>query len=517
MITPEKSNSTDGGVEVEDVREQLLLLCGPRGIPARQGRLLKHLVQAHLDRKFEEQDGTAILKDFEKKDQRNGLKDRRRSPDPEKAAGRARQLASQLKRSLARYYENLPSNPQDRIRIQLGDGYEPQITWFISLPLAGDKRFSFVGNNIDALNYVTERVAKLNRIEETFVRWVDLESTIYARETFKRFLAALSKSKLLYRAVLGTMTDRIVHEEGGLRATLAERHSNLELSRPSARIYRLRHGTALMNFTLLYRSENKDAFHDPTTNVEVLFGYGVSHAHERAEETFVFRSKDPRVVRQFQDLFNALRSNKFSRELDLNRADLFADEPGFCDVLATFPRLPEKEILLKTRVSGTGIGRAFSPTSAPVRNDNYSPGRPHVKICVSALHLLDEEVFLNEIRDALRRGVQVSIALWKPGEPFLVARTTASGMRPDAAKREVEGAHDAIRSLGPHENLFVRHCFGTWSSGSIIWIDDVIFYSAYWLGRNVSEGPHFMVPLVSDTGRALVDQYERMIKDSTLI
>ena len=523
------TRSKVGLISEDEVDEQMKRLRGPRGISLQQGKLLSYLIEARRKGRFLELDGRTILRRFEEKDKHKGKKITERA-EIEKAVQRARRLAFDLNRSLLAYYRELPPGSPDTIKIVLSehpdameDGqhrYEPQISRLTIQDVSEEAGIWFVGNNVKALEYVTQNMLKLNRIEETFVRWIPRTASLYGGRTFKVFLRALKESKLLYRAVLGPTTDSAIYEIGGLRESLAARSVDAPDDQAPTKLYRLSHDMALMNFTLLYYAENPNDFYQHTTSVEVLFGYGVHERFERADTTVVFRTFDSRLVEEFRELFKALRSEEFSRQLDLDRPDLFMNEPRLCDVLATFPCLPKDEVLRKTRASGTGELWSKSKDSAEYkegdRDDKYVPGRPHIKICVSALLLLDDEVFVDELKKALKRSVQVSIAIWAPG-PFIDARTKAAKLRPDAASRQIEGARSALRSLGRHNNLFVRECFGEWASTSIIWIDEFIYYSSYWNGMDVADGPHFLVTAESNTGGVLRDQYLQMLTASNLL
>lgn len=234
--------------------------------------------------------------------------------------------------------------------------------------------------------------------------------------------------------------------------------------------------------------------------------------------TIVYASKEPRLVKEFQELFNALRE-EFSRPLELSRPGLFHNEPQQCDILASFLKLPEGGIVAQDPRIWTGDwprdDQSQSRSTAVKRDDAYRPNKPHIKICVSALKFLDTKRLKDELKRALHRGVQISVALWAPG-PFTEARARVIGLDAEDVEREMDGSWSVAKFLGKHENLFIRRCTSEFGSVSIIWIDELIYFSTYWLGKDVADGPHFLTLASSDTGRQLQDQYEQMLEDSTL-
>ena len=51
----------------------------------------------------------------------------------------------------------------------------------------------------------------------------------------------------------------------------------------------------------------------------------------------------------------------------------------------------------------------------------------------------------------------------------------------------------ALRSLAITPGMPVVHRCDGQASVSVWWIHDLIYFSAYWIAFNASEGPHFMV------------------------
>ena len=515
-------------ISEHDVDEQVSLLCKPRNLPEKRGKLLAYLIGAQRRGDFELVGGRRVLIQFE---ERENLKGKTYpNAQAEQAYQRARQVARDLRLDLERYYRELVPNAPDCIKIMLPEhrgpsadahAYQPQITRRNPTTPSADARFWLVGDNVQALEYVTDRISKLNRIEETFVRWTEKHSSLYAGSAFRLFVEKLKASRLLYRAVFGPMTDSAVFEKGGLREVLASRVvKDLPNGETATKLYRLLHGTALMNFTLLYFFEDEGRFFKRTSHIEVLFGYGVHEEYGGPDTTVVFGSDDPRLVKEFQKHFDALRDERFSRPLDLGQPALFRNQPWGSDVLVTFPKLPSEELERKTRASGTGDGwtdksRMFGLGPAE-RQDNYVPGRPHIKICVSALKLLASKPFRDELKSALARNVQVSITLWAPESSFIDLRTKAIGLDPEDARHELESAFLVAKHLGKHKNLFIRRCTAPMGSVSILWIDEFIYFSPYWVGKDVADGPHFLVMADSATGVEIRDQYDQMIAASGL-
>jgi hypothetical protein len=134
----------------------------------------------------------------------------------------------------------------------------------------------------------------------------------------------------------------------------------------------------------------------------------------------------------------------------------------------------------------------------------------------SAWHLLDRLDF--ELEAAIKRGVKVSIALWHPDSDFLKYRQKVIGGDLTYVEREIRDNRSALNNLHvydhPYKNLSVRWCTGELGSVSIFWIDDLIYFSTYWIGDHVSDGPHFLVPSHSDTGEKLRAQYDEMLVTS---
>ena len=126
---------------------------------------------------------------------------------------------------------------------------------------------------------------------------------------------------------------------------------------------------------------------------------------------------------------------------------------------------------------------------------------------------MDRDALREELKLALDRGVNVSIALWGRG-PFSATRVRVIGISAEAAKREMNGSRSLLKFLGNHEKLTKRRCTCEVGSVSIITIDELTYFSAYWVGKNVADGPHFLTTVNSTTGKELQAQYDLMLKDS---
>jgi hypothetical protein len=236
-----------------------------------------------------------------------------------------------------------------------------------------------------------------------------------------------------------------------------------------------------MNFLLLYEK-------NPTTGSRglpsVFFGYGTQSLEHTNEETSVFYSKDERLAKEFMRLFKVLRSPQFSSPIDLYSPEFLRSRPRDCDVLATFKDgFPRAEIL-----------------------ERIADCQRHVTVCTTAWPSLDE--FKPQLKAALKRDCKVTFALWEPDDPFVQLRSDTVD-DPEDLKSSIEANRIVLKAFDKNKHFKVHWCKGP-GSVTIFWIDDLIYFSPYWVGDYASHGVHFLVHAKSSTGQSLIDQLKKM-------
>lgn len=338
------------------------------------------------------------------------------------------------------------------------------------------------GNNVEAMAYLTSRIQNVKRIEDTAIRW-DITPSFYAGEVFERFQEELSKAfaeshneegKIEYRSITSSVTDPGYAK--GLRRVFAFHKY------PEIQCFRLHHAVPMMNFVLLYERSN-DA-------LEVLFGYGIQTSYTDVSHTRVFSSTDPDLTQAFQELFGILRSPRFARPISVIDDEFSMASVRRCDVLATYPSLPKDEIQERIRDAAS------------------------IVICVTASHLLERELYAL-LEEALDGKCEVRIALWEPDSEFMKLRDKAIHGRPGYPFEELDMNLKTVELLKQrYPDLDVLTCHGQ-GSVSLFMIDDWIYFSPYWVGRNVSDGPHFLVHRSSDTGQKVEGQFEEMLRSTS--
>ena len=434
-----------------------------------QGRLLEFLINRKLAGLYkhdkDKASGYEILKGFYESMQDTLL--------PESNKGR--KLVGSLRENLRDYY----IHHSDRLLIQIPEGeednYEPELSLrpdeFYRGADFGDiaSDFDCLGTNADAIDYLAGEIHKLKRLEDTTVRW-DRKESLYTGKPFQGFLDALEKHPgLTFRSITGPVADKAYID--GLSKVLASR------TYPAVQCFRLHHATPMMNFAVLhYRANDR---------IEVLFGYGIQTTYTDVSQTVVFKSANRQLALEFQSLFRVLRNDRFSRPISVSAPDFKNSAVYWCDVLATFPSFPSAEI----------TKRCESATK--------------IIICVTAWHFL-ERSFYKQIEDALKRDCNVQIAMWNPKSDFIKMRDEAIKGRPGYTVDERKMNGETLELLAINfPNLQVLECDGQ-ASVSLFWIDDLIYFSPYWVGQNASDGTHFLVHATSKTGRRLQRQFHHM-------
>lgn len=395
-------------------------------------------------------------------------------------ADRYRHRIEALRKRLATYYDDLRKKsfetrktPPDTLKLTIGKRYRPEITSLQPAPaLASDESANeggsalYYGNSEKALRYVTARVGRATRIEDTAIRWIAAAS-VYSDAALREFTSALQESAAEFVSITGPVTDRAYVK------ALREAFSGEQSAR--VKCFRLRRTVPIMNFLIL-------TFADDVP--EVLFGYG-AHEEESPDRTQVFKTTDSLLVEEFHRLFRALSRKRFAEPITVEDPTFVESDRQDCDVLATYRSFPIEQVAAKLL-------------------------RCHrVALCALQWPTLDQLV--PGLQKALRRECDVSIALWKPGDPFVKLRRKAFSQELPLAS-SIEGNEkilSALRGAGPGK-LTVYHCNG-WASVSLLWIDDLIYFGAYWRDDNASNGPHFLVHQSSHTGEHLLEQYYRMV------
>jgi hypothetical protein len=342
------------------------------------------------------------------------------------------------------------------------------------------------------MRYITGQMPRLRMIEETFVRWVHASNyEDRAAKDWKAFLTALEKNPVLYRAILGPITDHVLFKEDGLRKILARRRFEAPPDLDQTRVYRLNHSQPLMNFTILYYFRDQNHRFEKTDDIEVLFGFGIADENVDIKNTRVFASREPQLWREYQKLFRVLRNPKFSHRLNLDDPDLFRTEPDQCDVIATFEHIPGNEVVRKFKAARPGT---------------------HIRVCITGWRQLNSESANAYLVPLLERcdgekQIHVDIVLWKIGSAFLNARQQTIAPGGFDVEHEVKGNRDLLERLSHYPNLKVRWTAAPMGPGAIFWIGDLIYFSPYWAGQSVARGPHFLVRANSPTGKALIEQF----------
>jgi hypothetical protein len=321
------------------------------------------------------------------------------------------------------------------------------------------------------LTYLTAQIPQAKLLEETTIRW-NIAKSSYS--DMRDYIAALGQTKAQFRFITGSVQDdadvNALHEVFGKRSGRQNRPVG------QLKCFRLHHTSPLMNFVLIYEE------HKPT---EVLFGYGTHGRDQPNEETPVFRSNNESLVKEFKRLCKVLRSEQFSNPIDVDDPEFLRSRDRKCDVLAKFEDgFPEREI--RQRIQDCSQKR--------------------IVICTTAWPTLNS--FVPVLRGALERNCSIDLALWKPDTPFALLRDETAN-DPEGMKRAIK-SHEALLEVFKGSTLNLHWCDGP-GSVTIFWIDDLIYFSPYWVGVYASSGPHFLVRAGSDTGRHLQDQYAKML------
>jgi hypothetical protein len=407
------------------------------------------------------------LVDFYTEQAREGLNAEQAKTGLAQLVDRGRKAVSVLRRALDEAYRT-PANCADGFRITIpkgrGKGYRPV---FEPLGPGGQEspyvsqEFAFVGFSNEAMAYVTERVPRAKRIEDTAIRW-NVSHSHYRSEVMEQFRDALRDNKVRFAAITSPVPDHAYTD--ALIDAFASEPARLEW-------FQLRHPAPIMNFMILKYDDGSQ---------EVLFGYGTQRDDQSESETAVFRSGHRQLVKEFQRLFKVLSSPTFAerltpREVPVRRTHEF-------DVLESFQDLPTAEIC--RRIKGSRL----------------------VRIC-SITWPVDQ--FLPSLTEALHQEAAVDIGLWDSKSAYVQARSRET-LGDETLLAQVIANEDALlRSLMAHGPIGLHVCTGQ-PSVSLYWVDQFIYFSAYWHASGLG-GPHFLVRDSSPTGEFLRSQFYSMV------
>jgi len=282
----------------------------------KRGELLKYLVRIQREGRYEHPysdqkpspTGKRILFEFYKHWARNnGERDQWPTPEDSEEAGK--KLIGELAEALDRYYKFVDDTLIVRISRGRGEGYEPDYSWRAEqVPVALIPKTAladpeepvdctYIGNNNAGVEYVIRRLRsspdeepRLMAIRDTHVRHQRLiqDHVRYAGidAAFSEFLMRSNPETTVATMILGWDIDREYVRAMVGTAMMGQANQ--------LKCFRLPRPTPLLNFILLDYS-------DLTT--EVLYGWGQG---KPGRPGAVFRSKDPRLVDEFNEFFHQL-------------------------------------------------------------------------------------------------------------------------------------------------------------------------------------------------------------------
>jgi hypothetical protein len=276
----------------------------------KRGDLLRYLVQEQRGGRYTrpvtydwpKATGKQILFEFYKCwNKRNG-EPLPHNPNETEESGK--RLLRELADALEEYYKTLDDALIIEIQRGRGEGYEPEITWATDDPDARKAECYYIGNNHEALEYLMRRFrsAGLTAFRDTHVRpELHIRQNVdYAgmQSAFSDFLRRADTERTVATMILGWEID-----EDYVRAMQNAARGHGE----NLKCFRLRHPMPLLNFILL-------DYEDLTT--EVLFGWGQGKSGSPGA---VFRSKDTRLVDEFNEFYDQLLNPPFSERVPLEK------------------------------------------------------------------------------------------------------------------------------------------------------------------------------------------------------
>lgn len=299
---PRKPTKTETDAQVEKLCAHDLLEGEKRG------DLLRYLVQEQRGGRYTrpvandwpKPTGKQILFEFYKWWNKENGEPLPHNPAETEESGK--RLVSELADALEEYYET--ADDPLVIKIQRGrwEGYEPEITWAADEPDARKSECYYVGNNHDALEYLMRRFRspELKAFRDTHVRpALHIRHYVHyngMQSAFSDFLQRADTHRTVATMILGWEID---HDYVSAMHNAASGHGK------NLKSFRLRHPMPLLNFILLDYSD---------LTSEVLFGWGQGKAGSAGA---VFRSRDTRLVREFNEFYEQLL--EFSEPVPLEK------------------------------------------------------------------------------------------------------------------------------------------------------------------------------------------------------
>lgn len=452
-----------------EVREQLDKVAKRHRLSVDQEELLRHLVEWKFSGLWKNRDlsGQDVLVKYYREIQKD--------QSSEKSIGdKGRQLILGLRGKLEK---------SGTFRIPEESRYEPELIARKSVrrstPRSPSERANLVhlGTNRQAIPFIVRRIAEASLVEDTTVRWEKRQS-LWDEGSMASFAAALEANRdVEFRCVMGPILDSPY-----VRALLQV------FDKPKRREFfkcrRLHHTAPLMNFLVTYSRKGADG----RQRKAVFFGYGRQMGVDGIDDTAVFFSENEALVKEFRRLFKTLVSDEYSRPVSLSDPELVRTRDHRSDVLATFQGWPD-EIAERIRDC-----------------------RETVRVCITSWSSLHN--YVPELEKALRNGKEVTIATWDPHSAFVQVRQGATDT--DSVVASIQQNNKVLRRLKKsYPQLQLKQCLGQ-GSVSIFWIDDLIYFSGYWVRDAASKGPHFLVRADSETGRFLQQQYHEMTESKTV-
>ncbi len=323
-----------------------------------------------------------------------------------------------------------------------------------------------VGTNVDAMKYLAKHFPLATRIEDTAIRW-DTNKLPYADPSEVK--AALKTSTADYVLITGAIKNKTYME--AIKEAFGE---NPEKSR-RLECFRLDRSAPIMNFVILHYSDRPS---------EVLFGYGVKQGRNSLDRTAVFRTINPDLVKEYMQLFDALRNHSSSHPISIHDPDFVESDESECDVLATVERFGDISIENLLKKEPCGKVRICFPCSSEI-----------------------ERLIAPLKRGSKTNSIQVLLA--HKDSDFLKMREKAISR---SLQMKVDHNLEALKGLLPRSDFEVRL---TRKSMPVMFIQigETIIFSAFWNGQSVAMGPQCIVRAGSKTATFLERQFEELWKD----
>ncbi len=409
----------------------------------------------------------------------------------ERKAVKARTFADKLRDKLPEYYRNkfgMPTRDLTRldpkpsevsagraewiiyIEIPEGKGWKPIIEWrtsVINKPIAVAENtvdFECVGTNLEAMQYLAKHIPLARRVEDTAIRW---DPTKLPSTELDEFRSKLKASKASYRLITGPVKYKTYME------VLREVYSENPEKKALLKCFRLDRAIPIMNFTILYY---------PDKSSEVLYGYGIQKGKNSVDSTMVFRTSNPDLVKEYMRLFEALRNHSSSYPISVEDPDFIDSDETESDVVRTFKKFGEISL------------EHFIKKGSNVE----------IKVCFTCTHEIDRLLKIFQDNSSYIRSIQVLLSTHD--SKFLELREEALSYR---LKHLIDTNIIALKQLVPKIETEIRQTRKLMPA-MFFQIGSTIIFSQFWTGIPVAEGPQCMVRANSQTGIALVKQFQEL-------